>query len=92
MCVMCFRLEIQSIFHHLDIKQEGIFRRTGSLARQSDLKSKINNGLPLNLDGGAFTVHDCASVFKGILSDLPEPLLTDTYNFAHVQIAGSSIQ
>ncbi|XP_037032276.1 uncharacterized protein LOC119071512 [Bradysia coprophila] len=70
-----------------NITQEGIFRRTGSLARQNDLKSRINNGLPLNLEGGAYTVHDCASVFKGILSELPEPLLTDTYNVAHVQIA-----
>ncbi|KAJ6646591.1 Rho GTPase-activating protein 19 [Pseudolycoriella hygida] len=70
-----------------NITQEGIFRRTGSLARQNDLKFKVNNGLPLNLDGGAYTVHDCASVFKGILSELPEPLLTDAYNVAHVQIA-----
>lgn len=83
-------LRIWSLTEYLDITQEGIFRRTGSLARQNDLKSKINNGLPLNLDRGSYTVHDCASVFKGILSDLPEPLLTDTYNVAHVQVAGLS--
>lgn len=81
-------LNICNITDDLDITQEGIFRRTGSLARQNDLKSKINNGLPLNLEGGSYTVHDCASVFKGILSELPEPLLTDTYNIAHIQIAG----
>lgn len=83
-----YSYRIWCLTEYLDITQEGIFRRTGSLARQNDLKSKINNGLPLNLDGGVYTVHDCASVFKGILSDLPEPLLTDAYNVAHVQIAG----
>lgn len=34
-----------------------------------------------------YTVHDCASVLKGILADLPEPLLTDTFYAVHCQIA-----
>lgn len=36
---------------------------------------------------GAYTVHDCASVLKAIIADLPEPLLTDTFYAVHCQIA-----
>lgn len=76
----------------VDIVQEGIFRRTGSVARQNELRSRLNgfgtNGVAMNLDSGTYSVHDVASVLKGILADLPEPLLTDTYCPAHVQMAG----
>lgn len=42
---------------------------------------------PINLNSGSYTVHDCASVLKGILSDLPEPLLMDAYYPAHCELA-----
>jgi len=48
----------------------------------------MNLGHDLNLNAGGYTVHDCASVLKGFLADLPEPLLTDAYYTAHCQIAG----
>lgn len=32
-------------------------------------------------------MHDCASVLKAIIADLPEPLLTDYFYSAHCQIA-----
>lgn len=74
-----------------DVMQEGIFRRTGSVARQTELKQRVvndsGNASPLRLDSGTYTVHDCASVLKGVLADLPEPLLTDTYAPAHQQMA-----
>lgn len=70
-----------------DICSEGIFRRTGSLARQQELRSLLNQGQPLNLDGGRYSVHDCASVLKGFLAELPEPLLTDAHYPAHCQLA-----
>lgn len=57
------------------------------MARQQDLRRRINEGKELQLDEGIFTVHDCASVLKGILSDLPEPLLTDSFYVVHCQIA-----
>lgn len=75
------------ILLYSDIIQEGIFRRTGSVARQNDLRRRINENTTLKFDDGVFSVHDCASVLKGILSDLPEPLLTDTYYAVHCQIA-----
>lgn len=76
----------------LDVIQEGIFRRTGSVARQTELKNRVNDGTgaPITLDNGTYTVHDCASVLKGVLADLPEPLLTDTYGPAHLQMAGNN--
>ncbi|XP_001599684.2 uncharacterized protein LOC100114766 [Nasonia vitripennis] len=69
------------------IVQEGIFRRTGKLTRQQELKNALYQGLPLDLEEGRFSVHDCASVLKGFLADLSEPLLTDLHYPAHCQIA-----
>ncbi|XP_071566451.1 rho GTPase-activating protein 19 isoform X3 [Temnothorax nylanderi] len=70
-----------------NITQEGIFRRTGKLTRQQDLKTAMSQGVFLDLDDGRFSVHDCASVLKGFLAELSEPLLTDLHYPAHCQIA-----
>ncbi|XP_044738330.1 rho GTPase-activating protein 19 [Chrysoperla carnea] len=70
-----------------NINQEGIFRRTGSLNRQQELRALLNTGQTLDLDSGPYSVHDCASVLKGFLAELPEPLLTDAHYTAHCQIA-----
>jgi len=77
------------LFFTIDIIQEGIFRRTGKLTRQQDLKTAMSQGVSLDLDDGRFSVHDCASVLKGFLSELSEPLLTDLHYPAHCQIAGN---
>lgn len=58
------------------------------MTRQQDLKSALHQGVPLNLEDGRFSVHDCASVLKGFLAELSEPLLTDLHFPAHCQIAG----
>lgn len=58
-----------------DLCQEGIFRKTGLVSRQQELKFLVNTLKPLNLND--FTCHDVASVVKSILADLPEPLLTE---------------
>ncbi|XP_020299112.1 rho GTPase-activating protein 19-like isoform X3 [Pseudomyrmex gracilis] len=70
-----------------NIVQEGIFRRTGKLTRQQDLKTAMSQGLSLDFGDGRFSVHDCASVLKGYLAELSEPLLTDSHYPAHCQIA-----
>lgn len=70
-----------------NLKIEGIFRRTGSLNRQNELKSLLNQGLTIDLESGNFSVHDCASVLKVFLSELPEPLLTECHFPAYCQIA-----
>ncbi|CAB0041734.1 unnamed protein product [Trichogramma brassicae] len=69
------------------ISQEGIFRRTGKLTRQQELKTALCQGHALSLYEGKFSVHDYASVLKGFLADLSEPLLTDQLYPAHCQIA-----
>ncbi|XP_038214171.1 rho GTPase-activating protein 19 isoform X3 [Zerene cesonia] len=62
-----------------NVTQEGIFRRTGSLSRQQELRQLLHTGSSLGLDEGKFSVHDCASVLKGFLAELPQPLLMDQY-------------
>lgn len=71
----------------LDISQEGIFRRSGKVTRQQELKSLLSQGAILNLSDGQFSVHDCASVLKNVLSELPESILTDAHYPAYCQIA-----
>ncbi|KAK2584158.1 hypothetical protein KPH14_006589 [Odynerus spinipes] len=78
---------IEYLSKEQSIIQEGIFRRTGKLTRQQDLKNALYQGIPLNLEDGRFSVHDCASVLKGFLAELSEPLLTDLHFPAHCQIA-----
>ncbi|XP_023216965.1 rho GTPase-activating protein 19-like [Centruroides sculpturatus] len=70
-----------------NIRQIGIFRKTGNVNKQQLLKSVIYNGTEIDLDSSEYGVHDCASVLKYFLSDLPEPLLTEAHFHAHCQIA-----
>lgn len=62
-----------------NVTQEGIFRRTGSLSRQQELKQLLMSASNMNLDEGKYSVHDCASVLKGFLADLSEPLLMEQH-------------
>lgn len=78
---------IEYLSKEQNIIQEGIFRRTGKLTRQQDLKNALYQGIPLNLNDGQYSVHDCASVLKGFLADLQEPLLSDLHYPTHCQIA-----
>lgn len=70
---------------HMDV--EGLFRKHGNLKKQQVLKERLNRGVRMNLDDGEFSVHECASVLKNFLAELPEPLLTDAYYKAHCQVA-----
>ncbi|XP_004921712.1 rho GTPase-activating protein 19 [Bombyx mori] len=70
-----------------NVQQEGIFRRTGSLSRQQELKQLLLTGSNLGLDAGKFSVHDCASVLKGFLAELPQPLLMDQYYQTYCTLA-----
>ncbi|KAJ8962003.1 hypothetical protein NQ314_005785 [Rhamnusium bicolor] len=62
-------------------------KRTGSLERQQELRSLLNQGVTLQLEGGTYNVHDCASVLKGFLAELPDPLLTEAHFPVYCQIA-----
>ncbi|XP_068633883.1 uncharacterized protein RhoGAP54D [Battus philenor] len=70
-----------------NVIQEGIFRRTGSLSRQQELRQLLVTGSSLGLEDGKFSVHDCASVLKGFLAELPQPLLMDQYYQTYCTLA-----
>ncbi|XP_034654879.1 uncharacterized protein LOC117892636 isoform X1 [Drosophila subobscura] len=70
-----------------NLTQEGLFRKTGAVSRQNELRMHIQHDLPLDLELTGFSAHDCATVFKSFLAELPEPLLTDALYPAHLQIA-----
>ncbi|XP_042218361.1 rho GTPase-activating protein 19-like [Homarus americanus] len=78
---------IHYLNEHYNITQEGLFRKSGSLSRQQELKALLNAGGDLNLDYGTYSAHDCASVLKSFLADLPEPLLTEGHYSIHCRIA-----
>ena len=50
----------------------------------------MSGGGVLALESGTNSVHDCASVLKAFIADLPEPLLTDMYYPVHCAMAGLS--
>lgn len=72
----------------LDLRTEGLFRKTGNVSRQRLLKEWIQQGSEIQLNDTTFSPHDVATVLKQLLSELPEPLLTHKHYEAHVQIAG----
>lgn len=74
-----------------DIRTEGLFRKTGNFARQRLLKEWLISGTDLGLDHGTFSPHDCATVLKNFLGELPEPLLTEKHYQAHLQVVGKLI-
>nr|XP_022336337.1 rho GTPase-activating protein 19-like isoform X2 [Crassostrea virginica] len=69
-----------------NLKTEGLFRKTGNVSRQRLLKEWLNEGVELCLDQETFTPHDCATVLKNYLSELPDPLLTERHYQAHLQV------
>lgn len=69
-----------------NLRTEGLFRKTGNVTRQRLLKEWVLEGAELQLNDNTFSPHDVATVLKQLLSDLPEPLLTQKLYEAHVQI------
>lgn len=61
----------------LDLRQEGIFRKTGSINRQQDLKFLVNQLKTVDFATSEYTAHDVASVLKSILNDISEPILSE---------------
>ncbi|KAL8622847.1 hypothetical protein ACOMHN_026968 [Nucella lapillus] len=60
---------------------EGIFRKSGSVTRQKELKQQIEEGGPLQSD----TVHDVTGIVKQFFRELPEPLFTSVYHDTFVR-------
>lgn len=67
--------------------QEGLFRKTGNLVRQQELRQALLSGSSVDFESGIYTAHDCASVLKTFLASLSEPLLTKALYPAHCQVA-----
>ncbi|XP_067927896.1 rho GTPase-activating protein 19-like isoform X2 [Watersipora subatra] len=73
---------IHSLQKSKKLSQEGIFRKSGNICRQKELKQKL-----LLSDSATFeidSIHDYASVLKSVLSELPEPLLHERFINAHL--------
>ncbi|KAL3872985.1 hypothetical protein ACJMK2_036150 [Sinanodonta woodiana] len=58
------------------VNQEGIFRKSGAVSRQKELKQQIEEGKGFV---GA-NVYDVASLVKQFFRELPEPLFTSVYH------------
>eukprot|EP00794_Sanderia_malayensis_P017573 gene17573-19325_t len=56
------------------LKTEGLFRKSGSLARQRTIREQVQNGGSCALD--ISQSHDIANLMKQFLRELPEALLT----------------
>lgn len=67
---------------------EGIFRKTGNIGRQKELKEQLHLSGSIDRHTGGYSVHDCASVLKTVLSDLSEPLLQEKLVNAHLYSLG----
>ncbi|PRD25847.1 UNVERIFIED_CONTAM: Rho GTPase-activating protein 19 [Trichonephila clavipes] len=81
---------IEFLGREINICREGLFRKTGSLVRQNELKTLLRIGENIDFSAGLYTVHDCACVLKCFLAELQEPLLSEAHYSAHCQIADMS--
>lgn len=81
---------LYQVIEHLglgvNISEEGIFRKTGRVKIQYELLEKVESGIDLELEGGHYSTHECASVLKTFLSRLSEPLVTTSCYKAHLAI------
>jgi hypothetical protein len=57
------------------LKEEGLFRKSGSIARIREIQNLYNQGLPAAYD--QYEVHVAACVFKSFFRELPESLLSE---------------
>ncbi|XP_054712323.1 rho GTPase-activating protein 19-like [Uloborus diversus] len=77
---------IEFLGRDINVCKEGLFRKTGNIVRQQELKSLLRSGENIEFGSTLFTVHDCACVLKSFLAELPEPLLSEAHYSAHCQI------
>lgn len=68
----------------------GLFRKSGSAAKQMELREMLNRGgnIETQLDACHFNPHDVACVLKLFLRLLPEPLLTERHIRAYYLVSG----
>ncbi|XP_062601374.1 rho GTPase-activating protein 11A-like isoform X2 [Saccostrea cucullata] len=66
---------------HENIEQEGLFRKSGAVSRQKQLKQQIENGKGVH---GA-NVYDVTGLIKQFFRKLPDPLLTSVYHDSFIK-------
>lgn len=66
---------------------EGVFRKSGQISRQQELRNLINCGVEVDLEANRFTPLDCACVLKEFIQKLPEPLLTNNHFNIYYEMA-----
>lgn len=81
---------IEFLGRDINVCKEGLFRKTGSLTRQNELKTLLRLGENIDFSSGLYSVHDCACVLKSFLAEMPEPLLSEAHYSAHCQITDMS--
>ncbi|XP_045176312.2 uncharacterized protein LOC123536882 [Mercenaria mercenaria] len=64
-----------------NIDNEGVFRKSGAVSRQKEIKQQLENGKGFV---GA-NVHDVTALVKQFFRELPEPLFTSTYHDTFVR-------
>ncbi|KAL4237260.1 Rho GTPase-activating protein 6 [Mactra antiquata] len=60
-----------------NIENEGVFRKSGAVTRQKEIKQQLESGKN-GLDGA--NVHDVTALVKQFFRELPEPLFTSAYH------------
>jgi len=84
------KLTRTTYYYWLGLNNEGLFRKPGSCSRLKMLREALNRGEDVSrlLAVGPFSAHDCASMLKVFLSELPEPLLSDRHFPVHSLAVG----
>lgn len=67
------------------LQEVGLFRKTGNISRQRQLKEWLTSHPEELTNPVTFSAHDCANVLKSTLAELPEPLLTGKHFEAYRQ-------
>ncbi|XP_046351286.2 uncharacterized protein LOC124131838 [Haliotis rufescens] len=60
----------------IHFKTEGIFRKSGSVSRQKELKQQIEEGVNMDVS----SIYDLTTLIKQFFRELPEPLFTSLYH------------
>lgn len=81
---------IEFLGRDINVCKEGLFRKTGSISRQHELKTLLKLGENIDFASGLYSVHDCACVLKSFLAEMPEPILSEAHYSAHCQITDMS--
>lgn len=76
---------IEFIGKSYNIKDEGLFRKTGNISRQKTVRKQLLECSMIDLE--LISSHDGANVLKNFIRDLCEPLLTNRFHNVYTRLA-----